>query len=111
MDRYEACFSAQFASFSLIFFSCIAIQSKPCKMFAPTLQPPGLQGQKFFASAIINFLIPFKYISDENSYNQLFINRVVKIFTFQFDESVIKFHLVNFFSDFDEILVSCAQIS
>ena len=38
-------------------------------------------------------------------------NEVVKIFTFQFDESVIKFYLVKVFPDFDEILVSCAQIS
>ena len=41
--------------------------------------------------------MPFKSISDENSYDQLFINEVVKIFTFQFDESVIKFYLVQIF--------------
>ena len=54
----------------------------------------GLQGQKVFADAIINFLIPFKYISDKNPYDQLFINEVVKIFTFQFGESVTKFYVV-----------------
>ena len=67
------------------------------KCSRPLCSLPGLQGQKFFEDAIINFLIPFKYISDKNSYNQLFINEVVKIFTFQFDESIIKFYLVKFF--------------
>ena len=67
---------------------------------------PGLQGQKNFADAIINFLIPFKFISDKNSYDQLFFNKVVKIFTFQFGESVTKYYVVkyiwilmNFFED------------
>ena len=67
------------------------------KCSRPLCSLPGLQGPKFFADAIINFLIPFKSISDENSYDQLFINEVVKIFTFQFDESVIKFYLVKVF--------------
>ena len=67
------------------------------KCSRPLCSLPGLQGQKIFADAIINFLIPFKSISDENSYDQLFINEVVKIFTFQFDESVIKFYLVKVF--------------
>ena len=80
-------------------------------MFAATLQPPWPSRPKIFCYAIINFLIPFKSISDENSYDQLFINEVVKIFTFQFDESVIKILFSKSFSDFDEILVSCAQIS
>ena len=43
---------------------------------------------------MINFLISFKSISDKNSYDQLFINEVVKIFTFQFGESVTKFYVV-----------------
>ena len=52
-------------------------------MFAATLQPPmAFKAKKFFADAIINFLIPFKSISDKNSYDQLFINEVVKIFYF-----------------------------
>ena len=37
---------------------------------------------------------------------------LIKLWKFslsQFDESVIKFYLVKSFSDFDEILVSCAQ--
>ena len=67
------------------------------KCSRPLCSLPGLQGQKFFADAIINFLIPFKSVSDKNSYDQLFINEVVKIFTFQFDESVIKFYLVKVF--------------
>ena len=60
----------------------------------PLCSLPGLQGPKIFADAIINFLIPFKSISDKNSYGQLFINEVVKIFTFQFGESVTKFYIV-----------------
>ena len=67
------------------------------KCSRPLCSLPGLQGQKFFADAIINFLIPFKSISDKNSYDHLFINEVVKIFTFQFDESVIKFYVVKVF--------------
>ena len=66
-------------------------------MFAATLQPPWPSRPKKFLRMQLNFLIPFKSISDENSYDQLFINEVVKIFTFQFDESVIKFYLVNVF--------------
>ena len=54
----------------------------------------GLHGPKILANAIIRFLVPFKYISDKNWYNQLFINEVVKIFTFQFGESVTKFYVV-----------------
>ena len=54
----------------------------------------GLQGQKFFADAIIKILIPTKSIIEKNCYDQLFINEVVKIFTFQFDENVTKFYVV-----------------
>ena len=64
------------------------------KCSRPLCSLPGLQGPKTFADVIINFLIPCKSISDKNSYDQLFINEVVKFFTFQFDESVIKFYLV-----------------
>ena len=35
-----------------------------------------------------------KSISDKNCYDQLFINKVVQIFTFQFDESITKFYVV-----------------
>ena len=70
------------------------------KCSRPLCSLPGLQGQKIFADAIINFLIPLKSISDKNSYDHLFINEVVKIFTFQFDESVIKFYLVKVFQIF-----------
>ena len=58
----------------------------------------GLQGQNFFADAIIKILISTKSISDENCYDQLFINKVVQIFTFQFDESVAKFYVVKVLS-------------
>ena len=54
----------------------------------------GLQGQKFFSDAIIKILIPTKSIIEKNCLDQLFINEVVKIFTFQFDESVTKFYVV-----------------
>ena len=81
------------------------------KCSRPLCSLPGLQGQKNFADAIINILIPTKSIIEKNCYDQLFINEVVKIFTFHFDESVIKFLFSKSFSDFDEILVSCAQIS
>ena len=63
------------------------------KCSRPLYSLPGLQGQNVFADAIINFLIPFKSISNKNSYDQLFINEVV-IFTFQFGESVTKFYVV-----------------
>ena len=52
-----------------------------------------LQGQKFFADAIIKILIPTKSISDKNWYDQLH-NEVVKFFTFQFGKSVTKFYVV-----------------
>ena len=56
--------------------------------------------------------MPTISISDKNWYDQLFINEVVKIFTFQFGESVTKFYLRSkSFIDFDEISVSCGQIS
>ena len=58
----------------------------------------GLQGQKKFADAIIKILIPTKYIFDKNCYNQLFINEVVKNFTFQFDERITKFYVVKVLS-------------
>ena len=64
------------------------------KCSRPISSLPGLQGQKLFADAIIKILIPTKSISDKNCYDQLFINEVVKIFTFQFDESVTKFYVV-----------------
>ena len=64
------------------------------KCSRPISSLPGLQGQKFFADAIIKILIPTKSISDKNWYEQLLINEVVKIFTFQFDESVTKFYVV-----------------
>ena len=85
------------------------------KCSRPLCSLPGLQGQKIFADAIINFLIPFKSVSDKNSYDQLFINEVVKIFTFQFDESVFfeKFYLVKVFQILMKFwtTLSCAQIS
>ena len=37
-------------------------------------------------------------MSDKKCYNQLFINKVVQIFTFQFDESVTKFYDVKVLS-------------
>ena len=67
------------------------------KCSRPLCSLPGLQGQNFFADAIINFLILFKSIRDKNWYDQLFIHEVVKLFTFQFDESVIKVYLVKVF--------------
>ena len=63
------------------------------KCSRPLCSLPGLQGQTIFADAIIKILIPTKYISDKNCYDQLFINKVV-LFTFQFDESVTKFYVV-----------------
>ena len=54
----------------------------------------GLQGHKIFADAIIKNLIATKSIIGKNCHDQLFINEVVKIFTFQFDESVTKFYVV-----------------
>ena len=89
----------------LAIFSCSTLLNKSLSYYSqnhvkcsrPLCSLPGLQGQKFFADAIINFLIPFKSISDKNWYDQLFINEVVKIFTFHFDESVIKFYWVKVF--------------
>ena len=52
------------------------------KCSRPLCSLPGLQGQNFFADAIISFLILFESISDKNWYDELFINKVVKIFTF-----------------------------
>ena len=54
----------------------------------------GLQGHKNFADAIIKILIATKSIIGKNCHDQLFINEVVKFFTFQFDESVTKFYVV-----------------
>ena len=65
------------------------------KCSRPLCSLPGLQGQKI--DAIINFLILFKSISDKSWYDQLFINEVVKIFTFQYDKSVTKFYIVKDF--------------
>ena len=80
---------------STLFFLYNAYYSQNhVKCSRPLCSLPGLRGQKFFADAIINFLIPFKSISDKNSYDQLFINEVVKIFTFQFGESITKFYVV-----------------
>ena len=81
------------------------------KCSRPFSSLPGLQGHKIFADAIIKILIPTKSISDKNCYDQLFINEVVKIFTFQFDESVTKFYTSKSFIDFDEIFIGCGQIS
>ena len=64
------------------------------KCSRPISSLPGLQGYKIFADAIIKILISTKSISDKNCYDQLFINKVVQIFTFQFDESVTKFYVV-----------------
>ena len=79
------------------------------KCSRPLCSLPGLQGQKIFADAIINFLIPFSSISDKNSYDQLFINEVV--FHFPIWRKCHKILFSKIFSDFDEILVSSAQIS
>ena len=68
------------------------------KCSRPISSLPGFQGQKIFADAIIKILIPTKSIIEKNCYNQLFINEVVKIFTFQFDESVTKFYVVKVLS-------------
>ena len=54
----------------------------------------GLQGQKNLANAIIKILILTKSIIGKNCHDQLFINEVVKFFTFQFGESVTKFYVV-----------------
>ena len=70
------------------------------KCSRPLCSLPGLQGQKIFADANNKLFNTFQIISDENSYDQLFINEVVKIFTFQFDESVMKFYLVKVFQIF-----------
>ena len=72
---------------------------------------PGLQGYKIFADAIIKILISTKSINDKKCYDQLFIIKVVQIFTFQFDESVTKFYVSKSFIDFDEIFIGCGQIS
>ena len=42
----------------------------------------------------MDFLMPTKFISDKNWYDQVFINKVVQIFTFQFGESITKFYVV-----------------
>ena len=64
------------------------------KCSRPISSLPGLQGYKIFADAIIKILISTKSISDKNCYDELFINKVVQIFTFQFGESVTKFYVV-----------------
>ena len=68
------------------------------KCSQPISSLPGLQGYKIFADAIMKILISTKSINDKNCYDQLFINKVVQIFTFQFDESVTKFYLVKVLS-------------
>ena len=75
----------------------LVVQSNPYKMLADDFQPSWPSRPKIFADAIIKILIPFKSISDKNCYDQLFINEVVQIFTFQFDESVTKFYVVKVF--------------
>ena len=84
-----------FFVYSFIF--CILYSQNHVKCSRQLCSLPGLQGQKIFADAIINFLIPFKSISDQNWNNRLFINEVVKILTFQFGESVTKFYVVKYF--------------
>ena len=37
-------------------------------------------------------------MSDKNCYDQLFINKVVRIFTFQFDKSFTKFYVLKVLS-------------
>ena len=65
--------------------------SQTCeKCSQPISSLRGHQGQNFFADTIIKILIPTKSICDKNCCDQLFINKVVQIFTFQFDESVTK---------------------
>ena len=68
-------------------------------MFAAYFQPSWPStAKKISADAIIKILIPTKSIIEKNCYDQLFINEVVKIFTFQFDESVTKFYVVKVLS-------------
>ena len=43
----------------------LLLQSKPYKMFAAYFQPLAFKAEFFFADSIINFLIPFKSISDK----------------------------------------------
>ena len=88
----------------------VRLQSNPYKMFEADFQPSWPSRPKKIADPIINFFMPTKSIGDRNRYDQLFINEVVKIITFRFGESVTKIYVVIFF-DFDEIFVSCGQIS
>ena len=81
------------------------------KCWRPISSRPGLQGHKIFADAIIKILISTKSIIDKNCYDQLFINKVVQIFPFQFDESVTKFYVVKVLSIVMEIFIGCGQIS
>ena len=86
-----------FFSSSSLFFFCIYSQTR-IKCSQPISSLRGLQGHKIFAGAIIKILISTKSISDKNCYDQLFINKVVQIFTFQFDESVTKFYVAKVLS-------------
>ena len=80
-----------------LYFECIYSQTRiKCSRLISSL--PGLQGYKIFADAIIKILISTKSINDKKCYDQLFINKVVQIFTLQFDESVTKFYLVKVLS-------------
>ena len=69
---YESIFCSKFTQLSgklsMIMIGCVLpeLQSKPWRMFAATSQPPWPLRSKKFAGAIINFLIPFKYISAKN---------------------------------------------
>ena len=85
----------KFSLSNLVKTSQILMYSQTCeKCSRPISSLRGLRGQKIFADAIIKILIPTKSISDKNCYDQLFINEVVKVFTFQFGESVTKFYVV-----------------
>ena len=89
---YQFCFFVQL--FLQIRQSLLHYSQTRIKCLRPIPSIPGLQGQIFFAETLIKILIPTKYIIDKNCYDQLFINKNVQIFTFQFDERVIKFYVV-----------------
>ena len=82
------------AAFSQLFFKIDCYSQTRIKCSRPISSLRGLQGHKIFADAIIKILIATKSIIGKNCHDQLFINEVVKIFTFQFDESVTKFYVV-----------------
>ena len=78
----------------LRFFPPTLCQTPCCiKCSRPISSLPGLQGiaKKKLRMQFKNFNT-YKTLID-----QLFINKVVKIFTLQFDESIIKFYLVKVF--------------